>query len=41
VNINYIQRDGNLRKIRGKVGDNVMYLAHRFVYLFTSFIPYF
>jgi hypothetical protein len=32
VNINYVQRDGTLRKIRGKVGDNVMYLAHRLVF---------
>ena len=29
VNITYITRDGAKRKIRGKVGDNVMYLAHR------------
>ncbi|VDK64940.1 unnamed protein product [Anisakis simplex] len=29
VNITYILRDGSSRKIRGKVGDNVMYLAHR------------
>lgn len=33
VNISYVQRDGNEKKIRGKVGDNVMYLAHRFVYI--------
>ncbi|VDK24013.1 unnamed protein product, partial [Anisakis simplex] len=29
VNITYILRDGSSWKIRGKVGDNVMYLAHR------------
>ena len=29
VNITYVTRDGTKRKIRGKVGDNVMYLAHR------------
>lgn len=32
VSINYVQRDGNVRKIRGKIGDNVMYLAHRSVF---------
>jgi hypothetical protein len=36
VNINYIQRDGTLRKIQGKVGDNVMYLAHRLVAFYTK-----
>uniref|UniRef100_A0A7E4VM84 2Fe-2S ferredoxin-type domain-containing protein n=1 Tax=Panagrellus redivivus TaxID=6233 RepID=A0A7E4VM84_PANRE len=30
VNITYITRDGSHKKIRGKVGDNVMYLAHRY-----------
>ncbi|KAI6175378.1 2Fe-2S ferredoxin-type domain-containing protein [Aphelenchoides bicaudatus] len=30
VNVNYVQRDGTLRKIKGKIGDNVMYLAHRY-----------
>ncbi|KAI6220818.1 2Fe-2S ferredoxin-type domain-containing protein [Aphelenchoides fujianensis] len=30
VNLTYITRDGAARKIRGKVGDNVMYLAHRY-----------
>uniref|UniRef100_A0AC34PUD2 2Fe-2S ferredoxin-type domain-containing protein n=1 Tax=Panagrolaimus sp. JU765 TaxID=591449 RepID=A0AC34PUD2_9BILA len=29
VNITYITRDGTSKKIRGKVGDNAMYLAHR------------
>lgn len=29
VNIVYIDKDGNKIKVRGKVGDNVMYLAHR------------
>jgi ferredoxin-2, mitochondrial len=29
VNVTYILRDGQSVKIRGKVGDNVMYLAHR------------
>lgn len=33
VNITYITRDGTEKKVRGKVGDNVMYLAHRFVNL--------
>uniref|UniRef100_A0AC35TTD6 2Fe-2S ferredoxin-type domain-containing protein n=1 Tax=Rhabditophanes sp. KR3021 TaxID=114890 RepID=A0AC35TTD6_9BILA len=30
VNIKYILRDGTQKQIRGKVGDNVMYLAHRY-----------
>ncbi|GMT24225.1 hypothetical protein PFISCL1PPCAC_15522, partial [Pristionchus fissidentatus] len=30
VNITYILRDGTERKIRGKVGDNCMFLAHRY-----------
>ena len=29
VNITYVNRDGTETKIRGKIGDNVMYLAHR------------
>ncbi|CAD5226298.1 unnamed protein product [Bursaphelenchus xylophilus] len=29
VNITYVTRDGSNKKIKGKVGDNVMYLAHR------------
>ncbi|RUS75508.1 hypothetical protein EGW08_016725 [Elysia chlorotica] len=29
VNITYITRDGERIPVRGKVGDNVMYLAHR------------
>ncbi|KJE95343.1 ferredoxin 1-like protein [Capsaspora owczarzaki ATCC 30864] len=29
VNIVYVERDGTRRNIAGKVGDNVMYLAHR------------
>jgi len=29
VNIVYIDRDNNRRPISGKVGDNVLYLAHR------------
>merc|ERR1711879_145341 len=29
VNITYVNRDGTESNIRGKVGDNVMYLAHR------------
>lgn len=29
VNITYVLRDGTEKKIRAKVGDNVMYLAHR------------
>ncbi|PAV79436.1 hypothetical protein WR25_10630 [Diploscapter pachys] len=28
--ITYVLRDGTKKKIRGKVGDNVMYLAHRY-----------
>ena len=31
VNITYITRDGTSKKIKGKVGDNVMYLAHRYI----------
>lgn len=30
VNIVYIDKDGNKIKVRGKVGDNIMYLAHRY-----------
>jgi hypothetical protein len=30
VNVTYIQKDGSQVKVRGKVGDNVMYLAHRY-----------
>lgn len=30
VNVSYILKDGTNMKIRGKVGDNVMYLAHRY-----------
>ncbi|KAL3982763.1 2Fe-2S iron-sulfur cluster binding domain family protein [Acanthocheilonema viteae] len=29
VYVNFILRDGTVKKVRGKVGDNVMYLAHR------------
>lgn len=29
VNITYIDKDGNKIPVRGKVGDNVLYLAHR------------
>lgn len=30
VYVNFILRDGTVKKVRGKVGDNVMYLAHRY-----------
>ncbi|KAK6028688.1 2Fe-2S iron-sulfur cluster binding domain protein [Ostertagia ostertagi] len=30
VNITYVLRDGTKKQVRGKVGDNVMYLAHRY-----------
>lgn len=30
VNITYVNKDGSEIKVRGKVGDNVMYLAHRY-----------
>jgi len=30
VNIVYIDKEGNRHPVRGKVGDNVLYLAHRF-----------
>lgn len=30
VNITYVLRDGTKTEIKGKVGDNVMYLAHRY-----------
>ena len=29
VNLTYVDRDGEAHNIKGKVGDNVMYLAHR------------
>ena len=30
VNITYIDKNGTKIPVRGKVGDNVMYLAHRY-----------
>ncbi|KAK9751249.1 2Fe-2S iron-sulfur cluster binding domain [Popillia japonica] len=30
VNITYIKKNGERIKVRGKVGDNVLYLAHRY-----------
>ncbi|KRT80250.1 hypothetical protein AMK59_6504 [Oryctes borbonicus] len=30
VNITFIKKDGEKIKVRGKVGDNVLYLAHRY-----------
>lgn len=30
VNIKYIDKNGNETKVRGKIGDNAMYLAHRY-----------
>ncbi|CAK5043709.1 unnamed protein product [Meloidogyne enterolobii] len=30
VNVTYVTRDGQAKKVRGKVGDNAMYLAHRY-----------
>lgn len=30
VNITYIGKNGEKNKVRGKVGDNVLYLAHRY-----------
>ncbi|CAF0918871.1 unnamed protein product [Brachionus calyciflorus] len=30
VNITYVLRDGTKQKIRGKIGDNILYLAHRY-----------
>lgn len=30
VNITFIDRNNEKRPVRGKVGDNVLYLAHRF-----------
>ena len=30
VNISYVDRDGDIHNVRGKVGDNAMYLAHRY-----------
>ncbi|VDO91631.1 unnamed protein product [Haemonchus placei] len=30
VNVTYVLRDGTKKHVRGKVGDNVMYLAHRY-----------
>jgi ferredoxin-2, mitochondrial len=29
VNVTYIDKDGKRHPIKGKVGDNLMYLAHR------------
>ena len=30
VNITFIDRGGERKPVRGKVGDNVLYLAHRY-----------
>ncbi|XP_037292916.1 adrenodoxin-like protein 1, mitochondrial [Manduca sexta] len=30
VNVVYIDKDGNKTNVRGKVGDNILYLAHRY-----------
>lgn len=30
VNVVYIDKDGNRINVRGKVGDNILYLAHRY-----------
>lgn len=30
VNITFIDREGVAKPVRGKVGDNVLYLAHRY-----------
>jgi hypothetical protein len=30
VNVTYIDKNGNKIPVRGKVGDNVLYLAHRY-----------
>lgn len=29
VNVTYVDKDGNKKQVQGKVGDNLMYLAHR------------
>lgn len=30
MNISYVDKDGKKTVIKGKVGDNILYLAHRF-----------
>ena len=30
VNVTYMDRDGDTHHIKGKVGDNALYLAHRY-----------
>lgn len=30
VNVTYVDKDGNRTNVRGKVGDNILYLAHRY-----------
>ncbi|XP_055912613.1 adrenodoxin-like protein 1, mitochondrial [Eupeodes corollae] len=30
VNITYVDKDGKRTPVRGKIGDNIMYLAHRY-----------
>lgn len=30
VNVTFITKDGKAVKVRGKIGDNVLYLAHRY-----------
>lgn len=39
MNITYVLRDGTEKRIRGKIGDNVMYLSHRWVHLDQSVLP--
>lgn len=30
VNVTFVDKDGERHQVRGKVGDNVLYLAHRY-----------
>ena len=30
MNVIFIDRDGNEHNIKGKIGDNLLYLAHRY-----------
>ena len=35
VNITVVHRDGTEQAIRGKIGDNLLYLCHRFASMFN------
>lgn len=40
VNVTYVLKDGTHVKVSGKVGDNAMYLAHRYKIPLEGWIKY-